>query len=100
LSVRLSVCPIDQQQQQRVAGLLLSALWAGYIDRQLRARSAANAGSVMSTWDRGDSTQTWLVLCCNCRATFVIYSCEKTIDLLIECVTPKRKDGTGIGELA
>jgi len=96
LSVRLSVCPIDQQQQQRVAGLLLSALWTGYIDRQLRARSAANAGSVMSTWDRGDSTQTWLVLCCNCRATFVIYSCEKTIDLLIACVTPKRKDGTGI----
>jgi len=97
LSVRLSVCPIDQQQQQqRVAGLLLSALWAGYIDQQLRARSAANAGSVMLTWDRGDSTQTWLVLCCNCRATFAIYSCKKTIDLLIECVTPKRKDGTGI----
>jgi len=30
---RPSVCPIDPQQQRRTAGLLLSALWAGDIDR-------------------------------------------------------------------
>ena len=51
-SVRLSVyvCPVDRQQQQCAAGLLQSALWAGDIDRQLRARcgrrAAANEGSV------------------------------------------------------
>ena len=51
-SVRLSVCPIDQQQQRWPAGLLLSALRARDIDRQrlrrwrrvpLQARSAAAA---------------------------------------------------------
>ena len=37
-SVRPCVCPIDKQQQQRwPARSLLSALWAGDIDRQLRA---------------------------------------------------------------
>ena len=51
-SVYLSVCPIDRHQQRRPAGLLLSALLAGDIDRQLRApccrlrRSEANAGSI------------------------------------------------------
>jgi len=35
-SVRLSVCSVDRQQQ-RAAGLLLSALRAGDIDRRLRA---------------------------------------------------------------
>jgi len=56
----VSIHLIDQQQQQRAAGLLLSALRAGDIDRYLRApapranyrpaarpRSAENAGSVM-----------------------------------------------------
>jgi len=66
-SVRLSVCPVDRQQQRRVAGLLLSAPPAGDIDRQRRApgtqqqrrystarRSAANAGSViLRAEDRG-----------------------------------------------
>ena len=47
-SVRLSVCPIDGQQQRRAAGLLLSSLRAGDINRHLRARSgcrAAGAGA-------------------------------------------------------
>jgi len=36
-SVRLSTClyPIDRQQHRQPAGLLLSALWTGDIDRQL-----------------------------------------------------------------
>ena len=33
LSVRSSVCPVDRQQQRRAAGLLLSAVRAGDIDR-------------------------------------------------------------------
>jgi len=32
-STRPSVCPVDRQQQRRPAGLLLSALRAGDIDR-------------------------------------------------------------------
>jgi len=59
-SVRPSVCPIDRQQQRRAAGLLLSAVRRGDIDRQRRTpapssngaaarRSAANADSVMLT---------------------------------------------------
>jgi len=68
-SVRLSVCPIDRQQQLWPVDLPLSALRAGDIDRQRRApapptrticvraqqhcaaarRSAANAGSVALT---------------------------------------------------
>ena len=59
-SVRLSVCPIIRPQQRCAAGLLLSTVRAGDIDRQRRApapssngaaarRSAANAGSVMLT---------------------------------------------------
>ena len=35
--VRPSVCPVDRQQQRRAAGLLLSSLRAGDIDRQLPA---------------------------------------------------------------
>jgi len=67
-SVPLSVCPLDRQRQQRAAGLLLSALRGGDIDRRQvpallldgaagsaaaveRRRSAANAGSVTSTVD-------------------------------------------------
>jgi len=42
LSVRPSVCPVDQQQQRRAAGLLLSAPRAGNIDRQLRTRPPAS----------------------------------------------------------
>jgi len=34
LSVCPSVCPIIRPQQRRAAGLLLSAMWAGDIDRQ------------------------------------------------------------------
>jgi len=58
LSVRVSVCPIIGKQQRRAAGLLLRAVRAADIDRQPRApssngaaarRSAANAGSVVST---------------------------------------------------
>ena len=37
LSLRPSLCPIDRQQQRRAAGLLLSALRARDIDRQLPA---------------------------------------------------------------
>ena len=37
MSVRLSVCPTDGQRQRPVAGLLLSALQAEDIDRQLQA---------------------------------------------------------------
>jgi len=33
VSVCLSFCPIDPQQQWRAAGLLLSALRTGYIDQ-------------------------------------------------------------------
>jgi len=72
-SVRLSVCPIVRQPVRRVAGLLLSAVRAGDVDRQRRApapsssgaaaraaarRSAANAGSVMSTAELTRLTQT------------------------------------------
>jgi len=32
-SARLSVCPVDRQQQRSAAGLLLSAMPAGGIDR-------------------------------------------------------------------
>ena len=54
---RASVCLsyVDGQLQRWPAGLLLSALWAGDIDRQLPGprtscrRRAANAGSVMLT---------------------------------------------------
>jgi len=43
-SVRLSVCPVDPQQQRCAAGLLLSALQTGAVDRWLRRRRpAANA---------------------------------------------------------
>ena len=57
--MRPSVCPIDRQQQRRVAGLLVSATLAGDIDRQQASahsnngaaarRSAANAASVVLT---------------------------------------------------
>ena len=82
-STRPSVCPVDRKQQRRAGGLLLSAVRAGDIGRQLRARcgkraatcagaqqqrrrstalssngaaarrSAANAGSVTLTADEG-----------------------------------------------
>jgi len=39
--VRPSVCPIDRQQQRRPAGLLLSALRTGGIDRLLQGRRLA-----------------------------------------------------------
>jgi len=42
-SVHPSVCPIDPQQQRQPAGLLLSDLPTGYIDRQLRAPSTRRA---------------------------------------------------------
>ena len=57
-SVRPSVSPIHPPLQQRAAGLLLSAVRAGDIDRQqwvlssngaAARRSEANAGSAMST---------------------------------------------------
>jgi len=47
-SVRPSICPIGRQRQRLPAGLLLSAMRAGDIDRQLRARCgrrAAGAGA-------------------------------------------------------
>jgi len=55
-----SVCPVDRQQQRHAAGLLLSAVRVGDIDRQLRApcsrrrRSAANAGSLTLEADSED----------------------------------------------
>ena len=59
-TVRLSVCPVIRPQQWRAAGLLLSVVRVGDIDRQRRApatcsggaaarRSAANASSVAFT---------------------------------------------------
>ena len=39
--VRPSVCPVDRQQQRGAAGLLLSAVRAGDIDRQRRRRRPA-----------------------------------------------------------
>jgi len=63
-SVRLSVCPVDCQQQQRPAVLLLSAdVCSRYQSTAAgvaiwRRRSAAKAGSVMLRADGGDSTQT------------------------------------------
>ena len=56
LSVRLSVCPFGRQQQQRPAGLLLSALRTGEVDRSphgaLRVPgSAANASNDTFTAD-------------------------------------------------
>jgi len=54
-SVRPAVCSINRHQQRRPAGLVLSTLRAGDIDRQLRSlssngaaarRSPANADSV------------------------------------------------------
>jgi len=50
---RPSVCLISRQQQLRLAGLLLSALWAGDIDRYLWAccgHRAAGAGAQQQTW--------------------------------------------------
>ena len=52
-SVCPSVCPIDRQQQRRPAGLLLRVLCTGDINRRLRCRVAANAGSVMLRTDEG-----------------------------------------------
>jgi len=70
LSVCPYVCPINRQQQMRPAGLLLSALRAGDVDRRLPAsttrstcrralqhgtaarRSAANEGSVVLAAER------------------------------------------------
>ena len=66
---RLSVCPIDRQQQRRPVGLLLSAGIAA-VNQWLQAlccrcqRSGTNAGSVMLTADGGDSAQNcynWLI---------------------------------------
>ena len=51
-SISPSVCPIDRQQQQRSVSLLLSALWAGNVDRYLRAccgRRAAGADAQQQT---------------------------------------------------
>ena len=73
--VRLSVCPIDRQQQRRAAGLLLSArgrdISIDCCTARLQAaagttccrcrRSAANAGSATLTADVGGSTQTCLM---------------------------------------
>ena len=80
LSVCLSVClsarPIIRPQRRHAAGLLLSAVRAGNIDRQRRApssngaaarRSAANTGSVMLTADLTRlNTDFWHVWCHGC----------------------------------
>jgi len=55
LSFRLSVCPIIWPQQRRAAGLLLSAVRAGDIDRQRRCSTAPQHGAqqsmrVVSCW--------------------------------------------------
>jgi len=44
-STRPSVCPVDQKQQRRAGGLLLSAVRAGDIGRQLRARCGKRAAA-------------------------------------------------------
>ena len=74
-SVRPSVCPVDQQQQRRSAGLLLSALRVGDIDQQLRApRSAGNVDSVTLRADGGGSTFFTMLHCgplCGCMQSNV-----------------------------
>ena len=62
--VRPSVCPVDRQQQRCAAGLLLSAgsrCRSTVIGTQ-RRRSAANAGSVVSTAEERGSTQACLCM--------------------------------------
>jgi len=44
-STRPSVCPVDRKQQRRAGGLLLSAVRAGDIGRQLRARCGKRAAT-------------------------------------------------------
>ena len=74
-SVRPSVCPIDQPQQRRSAGLLLSALRVGDIDQQLRApHSAGNVDSVTLRADGGGSTFFTMLHCgplCGCMQSNV-----------------------------
>jgi len=53
---RPSVYPIDLQQQRRAAGLLLIALRAGDIDRQLRARYGRRAAGIGAQQQRRRST--------------------------------------------
>jgi len=55
-SVYLSVCPIDRHQQRRPAGLLLSALLAGDIDRQLRRAAGSGAQKQMRVASRKEPT--------------------------------------------
>ena len=43
--VRPSVCPVDRQPLRRVAGLLLSAVRAGNIDRHRRAPALSSNGA-------------------------------------------------------
>ena len=64
--VRLSVCPVDRQQQRRAAGLLLSAVACSRCRSTAgtrRTRSAANAGSVVSRAEERGSTQTYVLSC-------------------------------------
>ena len=44
-SVRLSIGPIIRPQQRRAVGLLLSAVWAGDIDRRRQAPGAQQHGA-------------------------------------------------------
>jgi len=44
-TVRLSVCPVIRPQQWRAAGLLLSAVRVGDIDRQRRAPATCSGGA-------------------------------------------------------
>jgi len=43
-SIRPSVCPVDRQQQQRAAGLLLRTRRAGDIDRQQSTALSSKCG--------------------------------------------------------
>ena len=53
---RPSVYPIDRQLQRRAVGLLLSALRAGDIDRQLRERCGRHAAGAGAQQQRRHST--------------------------------------------
>jgi len=62
-SVCPSVCPIIRPQQRRAAGLLLSAVRTGNIDRQRRALGAQQQRSQSTGSQHGAQQQTRAVLC-------------------------------------
>jgi len=62
VSVRPSVCTIDQQQQRRAAGLLLSAVQAGNIDRQQVTALSSKCGQCPVD-SRGTTLNKYIEIC-------------------------------------